>query len=208
MSVVAVGQRDGTVPSTVRGTVSEILTDSNLVNLLDYQYLQQANNTCTKLNYTVFSLSQLPTIYLYAEDRPCSNYGSVNELQISVNLNQTCLPGFNISESERSCVCEPRLAKYTHQCNITNGLGQVTRDSGQVFWVGYDNQSHELILHPHCPFDYCVSHRVVFPLNNTDMQCGVGYWVRTSQCKQCNTRLSLIYKDPPHIDHCALCHLP
>ena len=35
-------------------------------------------------------------------------------------------------------------------------------------WVGYDNQSDELILHPQCPFDYCVNDTVTFPLNNTD----------------------------------------
>ena len=28
-----------------------------------------------------------------------------------------------------------------------------------------------LILHPHCPFDYCVNDTVVFSLNNTDIQC-------------------------------------
>ena len=37
--------------------------------------------------------------------------------------------------------------------------------------MGYDNQSHKLILHPHCPFDYCVNHTVAFPLSNTDSQC-------------------------------------
>ena len=108
VSVVAVGQRDGTVPSTVRGTVRNWI-DSSPVNLLDYQYLQKTNNTCTKLNYTVFSLSQKVRIRLYPEDSPCSKCFD-KKMQISVNLNQTCPPGFNISESARSCVCEPRLA--------------------------------------------------------------------------------------------------
>ena len=66
VSVVAVGQRDGTVSSTVRSSIF-------FGDIPDSQYLQQANSTCTKLNYTVFSLSQFPIIYLYAEDRPCSN---------------------------------------------------------------------------------------------------------------------------------------
>ena len=67
--MVATGQRDETVPSTVRSVVStiEILPKSGQpeksinfgpVNLLDYQYLQHTNNTCTKLTYTVFSLSR------------------------------------------------------------------------------------------------------------------------------------------------------
>ena len=56
ISVVAVGQRNGTLSSTVRGAVRD--TYSYPVNLLDYQYLQQTNNTCTKINYTVFTLSE------------------------------------------------------------------------------------------------------------------------------------------------------
>ena len=199
VSVVAVGQRDGTVPSTVRGTVrNRILMDSNLVNLLDHQYLQKTNNTCTKLNYTVFSLSQEVKIELYPEDSPCSQYFD-RKMEISVNLNQTCPPGFNTSDSARSCVCDPRLAQYTNQCNITNGLGQITREKNEHFWFGYDSSSHELILHPQCPFDYCVSDTVVFPLNNTDMQCahnrsgllcgrckeGYSLVLGTSQCRKC-----------------------
>ena len=137
-------------------------------------------------------------IQLYPEDSPCSDsFGRT--LNISVNLNQTCPPGFDISESVRSCVCEPRLAQYTNKCNITNGLGQITRDSNQHFWVGYVNSSHAIILHPHCPFDYCVNDKKVFPLNNTDLQCAFnrsgllcgrckkGYSVvlGTSHCKKC-----------------------
>ena len=116
-----------------------------------------------------------------------------------MTINQTCPPGFNISKSAKSCVCEPRLAYYTNQCNITNGVGQITRDSGQHFWVGYDTSSHELILHPYCPLDYCVNDAVVFPLNSTDVQCtynrsgllcgrckeGYSLVLGTSQCRKC-----------------------
>ena len=192
ISVVAVGQRNGTVPSTVRSTA---ISNSHPANLLDYQYLQQANNTCTKLNYTVFSLSQGVSIQLYLENSPCSK--SFGRTIISVGLKQTCPHGFNISESARSCVCETRLSQYTNQCNITNGLEQITRESNKHFWVGYDNSSHELILHPHC--DYCVNDAVVFPLNSTDLQCaynrsgllcgrcteGHSPVLGTSQCRKC-----------------------
>ena len=130
-------------------------------------------------------------------------------LHITVNLNWTCPPGFNISEMEKSCVCEPRLAQYTgeHKCTITNGVANIIRDSGQQFWVGYNDQSHGLILNPLCPFDYCVSQAVKFSLNNTDMQCaydssgllcgackkGYSRVLGTSHCKQCtNSHLALL----------------
>ena len=54
VSLIAVGQRDGTVPSTVRSTVTSSTTEFHSVSLLNHQYLQKTNNTCTKLNYTVF----------------------------------------------------------------------------------------------------------------------------------------------------------
>ena len=173
--IVAVGQRNGTVPSTVQSVIK--LGNNLEVTLQVNQYLQTANNTCSKLDYTVFSLSPRVIIHLHAEGNPCSKvdptYMIHYTLLIYVDLIQNCPPGFNISETARACVCEPRLAQYagTHQCNKTNGLGQITRNSGQKFWVGYDNQSHELILHPHCPFGYCVSQKVVISLKNTDIQC-------------------------------------
>ena len=192
VSVVAVRQRDGTVSSTVRSNIMTNSIDSRPVNLLDYQYLQETNNTCTKLNYTVFSLSQKVRLKLYPEGSPCSNNAD-RLLTILVDINQTCLPGFKMSDSSRSCVCEPRLAHYT---NITNGFGRITRESSQHFWVGFNN---ELILHPHCPFDYCVNKPVVFPLNSTDTQCaynrsgllcgrckeGYSLVLGTSQCRKC-----------------------
>ena len=41
--------------------------------------------------------------------------------------------GFNLSEMEKSCVCEPRLTLYTgeHKCTITNRVENVIK-----FWVG------------------------------------------------------------------------
>ena len=206
ISLIAVGQRKGTVSSIVRSTVkTDSITDSHSVNLLDYQYLQQAHNACTKLNYTVISLSWKVQIQLHPEGSPCLRGSWI--FWVKLNLNQTCPPGFNISESARSCVCEPRLAQYTNQCNITNGVGRITRESNKHFWVGYEHSSHELILHPHCPFDYCVNHNtVVFPLNNTDMQCaynrsgllcgrckeGYSLLLGTSQCKKCTNKHSTL----------------
>ena len=203
VSAVAVGQRHGRVPSTVRSSIEQQKSE-----LLGYQYLQSTKNTCTKLNYTVFSLCHSVNIRLYPEGSPCSKLGNKYQTTIYVNLNQTCPPGFSISESTRSCICEPRIAaQYTNQCNITNGLGQIARDSSQHFWVGYDDQSHGVILHPRCPFDYCVTGAVVFPLNNTNIQCaynrsdllcgacknGYSLVLGNSQCKQCtNSYLVLL----------------
>ena len=126
VSVVAVGQRYGTVPSTV---ISGISQDLNPGDTLDPQYVQRnTDNTCTTLSYVVSSLSRYLWLELHAERNPCDD-----ELRITVTLNQTCPSGFSISNSAKSCVCELRLAEYTNKCTITNGVGQITRKSGQQF---------------------------------------------------------------------------
>ena len=202
VSLVAVGQRNGTVPSAVRSR----FRDSNVGFLQGFQYIQETEGACTKLSYTVFSRSNSFNgieLDLYA-DGPCSTFSDKLVLQLVMKL--PCPHGFTLSKEHRSCVCEQKLKEYTNHCNITDGLGQISRDSLDQFWVGYD-QSHGLILHPHCPLDYCVSHTVEFPLNNTDMQCayhrsgllcgacknGYSLVLGTSQCKQCsNNYLALL----------------
>ena len=190
VSVVAVGQRNGPVAAKIISTI-----DSDAI-LLSSQHTQQANNTCTTLDYTVFSLSNPVTLNLYAGG-PCSTFSYT--LNVSLTINQTCPPGFNISESERSCTCEQRLKMYTNSCNITSE--KITRDSSKQFWVGYihDNQSDGLILHPLCPFDYCVSHTVNFSLNNTDLQCA--YNRSGLLCGTCEEGYSLVLGT----SHCMEC---
>ena len=196
VSVVAAGQMDGTVPSNVISTIP--FPD---VNLQGSQKLQQANKTCTKLNYTVLSSSQIQQVYiqLYPAESPCSTLFDLTVIPVS--LYQTCPSGLNFSELERSCACEPRLAQYTNQCTITNGVGQITREAGQQFWVGYDklSQSDELILNELCPFNYCVSHTVTFPLNQSDMQCA--YNRSGLLCGACKEGYSRVLG----ISHCKLC---
>ena len=217
ISVVAVGQRNGIIPSNVRGRLLNFQQDliigtpnsmssTPIGNLHHLQYLQATFNTCTTLNYTTFSL--LDTVFLKLNaDNPCATFS--NALYVRMDVNQTCPPGFYLSKIERSCVCNQRLAKYTDRCDITDGIGRITHSSHDHFWVGYDNESDALILHPHCPFDYCVSHTVDFPLNNTDLQCaynrsgllcgackkGYSLVLGTSQCKQC-TNIHLVLLIP------------
>ena len=104
ISVVAVGQRNGIVSSEVISTFY-IFQTLNPNHLSESQYLQKTNNSCTKLNYTVFSLFPFVRMELYAaHSLLCSQYIGYR-LYISVKLHQTCPPGFNISKSTQSCAC-------------------------------------------------------------------------------------------------------
>ena len=179
VSVVTAGQRNGIVPAAVRSH-----TDKG--RLASSQYIQQTTKMCTTLNYTVFSQEDV-SLELYPEG-PCSTVSA--KLLLKLSTRQSCPPGFSVDSNSMSCVCDQALQKYTNRCNITNGLGQITRESDDTFWVGYDNQSHRLILHPQCPFDNCVSYAVSFPLNNTDVQCA--YNRSGLLCGACKNKYSLV----------------
>ena len=194
VSVVAVGQRKGTVPIRV---ISNAFSFSAHYQTDILGSFQQASKTCTELNCILLSLSQSVVMEFHAEGSvsPCSVIGSLHTLEIIIN----------ISESGTSCVCEPRLAHYTNNSNINNGLGQITPDFGRQFWVGYDNQSNGLIVNTRCPFDYCVTHKVTFALSNTESRCahnrfgilcgcckeGYSLVVGTSQCWNCTNNYHL-----------------
>ena len=196
----AAAQGNRTVPVTVRSRI-QYAHDGNLQG---HQYTQQTQNTCTPLDYTVLSPSRHVLLELYG-DGPCAAFGDV--MRVNLTVNHTCPSGFSLSTSNKSCVCDRRLVEkaFTNNCTITNGFGKITRDSSKKFWVGYDD-SDGLILHPRCPFDYCVNYTVVFPLNRTDVQCaynrsgllcgackeGYSLVLGTSQCKQCTNRFLIL----------------
>ena len=199
VTVIGFGQRNGTVSAQIRSLLKAVDTS----HLNSIQYNQKTNTSCTTLNYTMFSPSNLVLLEMYA-DGPCSTFG--DNLIVQLNINQTCPPGFNLSASESSCICDQRLENYTNLCNITNGVGRITRKESQNFWVGY-NQVDGLILHPHCPIDYCVSYTVEILLDNTDIQCandrsgllcgsckkGYSLLLGTSKCSKCdNNYLALL----------------
>ena len=191
LSVVAVGQRNGTAAAVIR---SYVQSDK----LGELQESQSVYQHCTNLFYTVPWASTLKQeILLYVEGL-CSKEG--NSLSLYLEL-LPCPIGFNLSK-ERVCECEPRLQMYTNSCNVTEQSVQHNGD----FWVGYSNESGGLILHPHCPFDYCMSGSVQFTFNDTDKQCkhnrsgllcgrckhGLSLTFATSQCTECSSDINLL----------------
>ena len=156
VSLVAVGQRNGTVPSTI---TSQYVSDDG-ATFRDFQSTQTSNPTCTELYYTIFSQRETEVIQLYAEGT-CGAEG----IPLSVNvILLDCPIGFTLNSSTNQCVCDERLQRYTNSCNIDNG--EITRIASDDFWVGVDNTNgtEGLILHPHCPFDYCTTDTVHFTL--------------------------------------------
>ena len=190
--MVTVGQRNGIVPAAVRSH-----TDKG--RLASSQYIQQTTKMCTTLNYTVFSHEDV-SLKLYPEG-PCSTVSA--KLFFKLSISQSCPLGFSLDNSSMSCVCDQLLQQYTNNCNITNGLGQISRQSDDTFWVGYDH-FHRLTVHPQSPIHNCVSHAVNFPLNNTDMQCA--YNRAGLLCGACKDKYSLVL-GTSHCKQCTNYHL-
>ena len=195
ISVVGVGQRNGTVPAVIRAELGM----KNQAKINDLQKAQEIKQHCSTLRYTIHSSAAMEKVYLYVEGS-CQRLG--DPLMINVTLNE-CPKGFVMSESKNACICEERLLEYTSSCNITDA----TIERSGNFWVGYSNSSSGLILHPHCPFDYCTTETIRFTLEDSDKQCrynrtrllcgackpGLSIALATSECLACsNSRLSLL----------------
>ena len=165
ITVAAVGQRNGTRHATINAITnpSNPTNKSTLGMFEDRQYI---NSNCTELHYTFFSNKSNIFLYLYVEGSCSSLDGSKNRLTIPVHL-YSCPAAFTLSAQTSGCICEKRLQKYTNSCDINNRTIERNGD----FWVGYDSQLKGLILHPHCPFDYCQTKSINFTLNDTNRQC-------------------------------------
>ena len=185
-NIVAVGQRDGTVPASI---LSFYGNGDDKERFGAFETVQTSSGKCSDYHYTIFTLESSKfvseTVYLYPRG-PCpmlGEYPLVFSVQIQI---RPCPWGFALSPTTGGCVCDDRLKTYTNSCNITE---QTIHREGP-FWVGYDNASDGLILSPHCPFDYCKSKPVQFKLNETDLQCD--YNRSGLLCGSCQPGLSLV----------------
>ena len=164
ISIAALDQVNQTIPATIRSYLSSSVGTDTYLRRGDP--LQQTGRSCTELHYQVFSEETYQELILYAEG-PCRDVG---EAQKSVHLTfLPCPVGFQLSQGE--CVCDRQLQTFTTECNIK--YATVTRTS--TFWMSpyySENDTYiGLILHPHCPFDYCVmGPRNVSP-SNPDSLC-------------------------------------
>ena len=178
VSVVALNQVNHSVAAYVRGY---LLSDSSSFG--SGQYVQQIGISCTDLNFTVLSTKPSATLILYAQG-PCRDSGT-SPRNVTVKL-EPCPLAFELSASR--CICTKKLQKYTNTCSIESESFQ---RSGS-FWVGsdYDNGSYNgLVIHPHCPFDYCQSGSADISVNDLDSQCAFSR--EGVLCGSCQGNLSL-----------------
>ena len=205
IEVVAVGQRFGVVPATVKAEFKN--TDTNIID--DLEKLQITGNKCTILKYTIKSRNKFETLSLAVErqyvpepyPRNRSKLQELQQLEITISLKE-CPLGFKFDSNRNICACHPFIERWGVKCNITSQ--KILRKASQ--WIS-TTLSQAVVINHHCPYDYCKSSDLSFNLSIPDEQCasnrsgilcgacqpGLSHVLGTSMCKKCsNTWLLLV----------------
>ena len=196
ISVVAVGQLFGVVPTIVRAEVQN--RQFSIID--DLQKWQDVGKQCTQLKYTIHSPNQEETMLLTVNNQYVPYQ---NQSQFTINiLLKNCSLGFIFDSKLNTCACHHLLVQQKIQCNTSSHT--IHRSSN--LWITAKSHS-EILIHHHCPFDYCIPYDLSLNLSTPDSQCannrlgtlcgkcqpGLSQVFGTSNCKKCsNTWLLLL----------------
>ena len=216
---VAVGQRFGTVPSSVQ---SDFVSRDN-GRLPELQYTQLVNVNCTNLMYTILSPPNTtevmklsvekynipPNIVVTDSRRSLIINQTLTNLQFSelaVHIEvQPCPLGFVFSNNSHTCACHPKLQQHEINCSIDTQI--VYRRSPLWINATFLNETYTVVLvHNHCPFDYCKDENIQLNMEHPDEQCALSrsgvlcgscqqnlsHVLGTSNCKECSSHFLLL----------------
>ena len=216
---VAVGQRFGVVPTSVQ---SNFVSRDN-GRLPELQYTQLVNVNCTDLMYTIQSppnrteVMELsvekynipPDIVLTdSQNNLVMNQTLINlqfsELNVHIEV-QLCPLGFVFNTSSQTCICHPKLQQHEINCNIDTQT--VYRRSPLWINATFLNETYtQVLVHNHCPFDYCKDGIILLNMEHPDEQCALScsgvlcgscqqnlsHVLGTSTCKECSSHFLLL----------------
>ena len=221
---VAVGQRFGTVPSTVHSGFLYALMDGIHPEIKDWQHTQKVDKHCTKLMYTLMSPPQVKlTMKVKVERSDISDVIVTNiinntlilknktmdpdllyitDFKISIEM-LPCPLGFEYDNTSMMCTCDSKLVENEINCSIETQT--VWRKSS--FWITTAEESGEVIVHEHCPFDYCMPDSFDLDLEDPDEQCAfhrsgilcgacqhnLSHVFGTSACRDCSSLWALLW---------------
>ena len=209
LSAVGVGQRNGVTPTIVRAYHQEIHSDI----LLEDPHLQKLSTQCSPVTYFVSSQKNFEEIFLIPYT--ANQLPNIDDARLGVSL-LPCPLGFNLSTATERCECAPPLDELNFNCSIASQT--IHRPS--AVWIGYyyfnsDNESSNntvtpggVILHMHCPLDYCKTEDTELNLEDPSEQCafhhsgilcggcqpGLSLALGTSRCLHCsNAYVALVF---------------
>ena len=217
---VAVGQKFGTVPFI---TVHSNFVSTDNGRLPELQYTQLVNANCTNLTYTILSSpSRTEVIKLTVEKHSIPQNRIINkaledlqvtrtlitlqfsELTMHVDL-KPCPLAFVFDKNSQTCICSPKLQQQQINCSIDTQT--VYRRSPLWINATFLNETYtQILVHNHCPFDYCKDGNIQLNMEYPDEQCAfyrsgvlcgscqqnLSHVLGTSNCKECSSNFLLL----------------
>ena len=202
ISAVAVGQMNGTVPSTVDAHFHQA-NSANPPNINTIQRVQKTEKNCSFLSYTVKSSNVVEDLILTVDRTFKLNVALPvyalrwfkDNMVIHIKL-KPCPMGFFLKTSV--CICHPHLQALAITCE--RNTGRILREA--QLWINATFNNEVLtgfLVHHSCPLDYCKHYSLNLSLENPDEQCafhrsGVlcgacqqnfSHVLGSSNCKQC-----------------------
>ena len=211
LSAVAVGQRFGTVPSIIQAQFDGTKSTGELDEV---QQTQSLGHWCTNVSFTVRSSAKREKLTLKNsmqdfQANTLRNYLTWNQqllfetFEIVFNL-RDCPLGFYFDHKTKQCSCQKNILDHNIECDLSSF--RVLRPTPK--WINAtiihlsNNQSSGVIVHNHCPFDYCIlteGDLLPLDLEDPDKQCAFdrsgilcgacqshfSQVLGTSKCKKC-----------------------
>ena len=192
IQVVAVDQVGNPIATTVTTSLLSIQS-----SLFTGQTFQTVNESCTNLSFSVQSPQNSEKLFLHPEG-PCDSK-QYSIAVYSIDFGPCICPiGFDTRETTNNCDCTCASDLFAHISNC-DPVSQsfIKTDSS---WISYTNQTQPsgYIVHPHCPYDYCLppSSHLRINLNTMDgdsVQCNHNrQGTLCGACKEPFTSLSFV----------------
>ena len=214
LSVVAVGQRFGTVPSIIQTQFEGTVKSTGEID--EIQQTQGLSHWCTNVSFTVRSSAKQERLSLKNsmqnhQANTLRNYLTAGNQQllfetfeILFNL-RGCPLGFYFETESKQCSCQKDVLDHDIECNSSSFrvLRPTPKWINATFAHLTENQSSGVLVHNHCPFDYCIlTEGDLLPLdleypdeqcafNRSGILCGAchsyfSHVLGTSNCKKCS----------------------
>ena len=217
---VAVGQKFGTVPFI---TVHSNFVSTDKGRLPELQYTQLVNANCTSLTYTILSSpKRTEVIKLTVEKHSIPPNRTLNKALEDLQVTQTlinlqfseltmhvklkpCPLAFVFDNYSLTCTCSPKLQQFEINCSISTQT--IYRRSPLWINATFLNETYtQVLVHSHCPFDYCKDENIQLNMEYPDEQCALSrsgvlcgscqqnlsHVLGTSNCKECSSHFLLL----------------
>ena len=178
------------------------------------------NVNCTDLSYTILSSSNKTEVMKVTVEKHNTKvinkgvqYTQVNKTSINLQFSELtvrievllCPLGFVFDNISQTCTCHHKLQQHEINCSINTQT--VYRRSPLLINATFLNETYtQVLVHSHCPFDYCKDGNIQLNMEHPDEQCALSrsgvlcgscqqnlsHVLGTSNCKECSSHFLLL----------------